>query len=191
MVLSPAHPADLPSAAREYRMPPASEHVPHVAPSSRRRQPANSARMSVSPRWLALALTGAGIGQLPWMFYLAVSLPASPQAWHWPAAWVGLDAMEAAGLLTTGFLLLRRDARYCLTAAATAAMLVADAWFDVTTAQPGSAELSSAAMAAFAEVPGSALCIVLAARGLRRLLAADGADSLTGAAQHQGRCSGS
>jgi hypothetical protein len=33
-------------------------------------------------------------------------------------------------------------------AAATAAILVADAWFDVTTAQPGSAELTSAAMAA-------------------------------------------
>jgi hypothetical protein len=67
----------------------------HVAPSSRRRELAGSARMSVSPRWLALALTSAGIGLLPWMFYLAVSLPASPQAWHWPAAWVGLDGADS------------------------------------------------------------------------------------------------
>jgi hypothetical protein len=43
--------------------------------------------------WLALGVTAAGLGMIPWLAYLAVSLPASPTAWHWPAAWVGLDAM--------------------------------------------------------------------------------------------------
>ena len=128
--------------------------------------------------WLALGLTGAGLGLVPWLAYLAVSLPASPTAWHWPAAWVGLDAMEAAGLIGTGLLLLRRDARYCLTAAGTAALLLADAWFDVTTASPGSGELTSALMAVLAELPAAGLCIWLAIVGLRRLLAADAADRL-------------
>ena len=60
-------------------------------------------------------MIGAGLCLLPWLVYLAVSLPASPRAWHWPAAWAGLDALEAAGLISTGLLLRRGDSRYCLT----------------------------------------------------------------------------
>ncbi len=122
-------------------------------------------------RVLAAGLAIAGIGLLPWMVYLAVTLPASTTAWHWPAAWVGLDAMEAAGLIATGCWLLRGDARYCLSAVATAALLLTDAWFDVTTAPPGSGQLTSLVMAACCEVPAAVICIVLAVRGLRRLSA--------------------
>ena len=103
--------------------------------------------------WLGLGLTIAGIGMLPWMVYLAVSLPTSATAWHWPASCVGLDALEAAGLIGTGLLLLRRDARYCLTSRATAAVLLADAWFDLTTAPPGPGEVTSALTALLAELP--------------------------------------
>ena len=119
--------------------------------------------------WLAFGLAVAGLGLLPWMVYLAVSLPASSTASHWRAAWVGLDAMEAAGLISTGVLLLRRDVRYCLTSTATAAVLLADAWFDVTTARAGPGALASLLMAAFAELPAAAVCTWLAAIGLRRL----------------------
>jgi phosphoribosylamine---glycine ligase len=120
----------------------------------------------ISSRLVALGLTAVGAGLLPWLVYLAVSLPPSPVAWHWPAAWAGLDGMEAAGLACTGVLMLRRDQRYRLTAAAAAALLIADAWFDVTTAPPGSGELTSLLMAALAELPTAALCAWLACRGL-------------------------
>jgi len=113
-------------------------------------------------------LASPAIAGRPWLAYLAISLPASPTAWHWKAAWVGLDAMEAAGLVSTGVLLLRRDARASLTAAGTAALLLADAWFDVTTAPPGSGALTSLLMAVLAELPAAALCAGLAIRGLRR-----------------------
>jgi hypothetical protein len=130
------------------------------------RRPA--ARGSRARSRLALGIAGAGLGMIPWLAYLAVSLPASPTARHWPAAWVGLDAMEAAGLVSTGVLLLRRDARACLAAAAAAALLLADAWFDVTTAPPGSGALTALLMAVLAELPAAALCAALAIRGLRR-----------------------
>ena len=126
-----------------------------------RRRPARSA-------CIALGLATVGLGLLPWMIYLATSLPASSTAYHWAAAWVGLDAMEAAGLIGTGVLVYRRDPRYCLVSTATAALLLVDAWFDVTTAPPGSGALASLLMAAFAEVPAAALCIGLALSGLRR-----------------------
>jgi phosphoribosylamine--glycine ligase len=139
--------------------------TPPTAP--RAATPAN--RLPPRLRLLAMAFIAAGLSLLPWMVYLAVSLPASPRAWHWPAAWVGLDAMEAAGLASTGLLLRKGDARYCLTAIVTSALLVTDAWFDVTTAPPGSGLLMSAAMALTAELPVAALCAALALRGVRRL----------------------
>ncbi len=122
------------------------------APGNRRRQ------------WLARAFVVAGLGMIPWLVLLATQLPASTVAAHWSTAWVGLDAMETLGLLATGALLLRRDHRCCLFATVTATLVFVDAWFDVTTSAPGSAQLIAIAMAAFIEVPVSVLCAVLALR---------------------------
>ena len=115
-------------------------------------------------RWVARALMMAGLGMVPWLVLLAICLPARTVAYHWSTAWVGLDAMETAGLLATGALLLRRDRRCCLAATVTATLVFTDAWFDVTTSAPGLAQLTAIAMAAFIEVPVSVLCAVLALR---------------------------
>lgn len=113
-------------------------------------------------RWLAGGFVAAGILMIPWLFVLATQLPASTRAWHWPAAWVGLDSLEALGLLAMGMLLARRDDRYRLAAMATATLLLTDAWFDVTTAGPGAGRLLAIAMAVFPELPLAALCFTLA-----------------------------
>jgi phosphoribosylamine---glycine ligase len=146
--------------------PPRCPAPPGVGRPIRRVSSSGAAAPANRLRLLAVVMIGAGLGLLPWMAYLAVSLPASPRAWHWPAAWAGLDAMEAAGLAGTGLLLRRGDVRYRLTAIATSALLVTDAWFDVTTAPADSGLLVSAAMALVAELPAAALCAALALRGL-------------------------
>jgi hypothetical protein len=64
---------------------------------------------------------------------LATTLPGKYHAAHWPAAWVGLDTLEAVGLITTGLLALRGDRRLPSAATATATLLAVDAWFDMTT----------------------------------------------------------
>src|SRR5437660_575579 len=81
-------------------------------------------------RYLGWALTGAGAAMVPWLFVLAGELPAQTTAVHWNTVWVGLDSLEALGLASTGLLLRREDSRAGLTAAATAALLAMDAWFD-------------------------------------------------------------
>jgi hypothetical protein len=81
---------------------------------------------------------------------------------------VGLDMMEALGLVTTGVLLRLRDERRCLTAAATAALLVVDAWFDVTTSTPGADHLTALLLAVFLEIPIASLCAALALRTVSR-----------------------
>ncbi|MFJ1651139.1 hypothetical protein ACIOC2_06865 [Streptomyces sp. NPDC088337] len=78
---------------------------------------------------------------------------------------MGLDALESLGLVVTGLLLARRDARRCVTAAGTATLLVADAWFDTTTASAGEAA-AALAMAFCAELPLAAVCALVACRAL-------------------------
>jgi phosphoribosylamine--glycine ligase len=58
-----------------------------------------------------------------------------------------------------------------LAALPTAGLLLADAWFDVTTAPPGGGELASLVMAIGAELPTAAVCLAISAAGLRRLAA--------------------
>jgi hypothetical protein len=88
-------------------------------------------------RRLAVVVLMSAVVLLPWIAYLAVSLPPTASARHWPAVWAGLDTAEAIGLAATGWLAFRRDRRAALTAASTATMLVLDAWFDVCTSAVG------------------------------------------------------
>jgi hypothetical protein len=99
---------------------------------------------------------------LPWAVYLAVSLPASVSARHWPAAWAGLDVAMAVGLAATAWLAVRRDRRAALAAIATATLLLMDAWFDVCTA-PAGGPLAMALSDMCVEVAEAAGCLALAA----------------------------
>ncbi|MEU6174613.1 hypothetical protein ABZ832_22205 [Streptantibioticus parmotrematis] len=110
-------------------------------------------------------LFACGLALLPWLVVLADGLPGTATAAHWCTAWVGLDALEAVGLIATGVLSVRGHRLHALTAAATATLLVVDAWFDTTTAAPGADLVSAVAMALLAELPLAAACVVLAVRG--------------------------
>jgi hypothetical protein len=113
-------------------------------------------------RLIALAVGGF---LLPWCVVLSVTLPATAQAQHWPAAWVGLDAGEAiAALATAAALLARADARAALTAAAGGALLLTDAWFDVCTSAAGFDRAVSLTEAAFVELPLAGAAFWLAVR---------------------------
>ncbi|TXS54100.1 hypothetical protein EAO75_04675 [Streptomyces sp. uw30] len=104
-------------------------------------------------------LTGAGLALLPWLGYLTGTLPPAEAA-----AWVALDALEAAALLTAGSRLLRADARHRAPAAAAAVLLLADACIDIATSAAGPELAIAVTMAVAAELPLAALCSVLAAR---------------------------
>ncbi|WP_330459518.1 hypothetical protein OIB37_23200 [Streptomyces sp. NBC_00820] len=92
---------------------------------------------------------------------LALTLPASTEVRHWSLAWAGLDALMAAGCAATALLGLRADSRFRLTASATAAVAVLDAWFDITTS-PAGAPLAEALACAVAEGTLAGACLVLA-----------------------------
>jgi hypothetical protein len=104
---------------------------------------------------------------IPWLVYLSMSLPKEAMDSHWALAWVGLDSCEALALFATGRFLKRADNRGALTAAAAAALLLADAWFDVTAATTGSELAIAIVLAACVEIPVAIVCTVLASRLIR------------------------
>lgn len=131
-------------------------------------QPPRSAATSRATRRIGRLLVACGLGLLPWMYVLAAGLPAVMTAPRWPVAWIGLDVLEAAGLLATGLLASRGDRRHALAAAATAALLVVDAWFDTMTATSTGDLAAAIAMALCPELPLAALCGWLAIRASRQ-----------------------
>ncbi|GAA0508187.1 hypothetical protein GCM10010390_08880 [Streptomyces mordarskii] len=139
--------------------------APATGPGKSRRTRPALARRLVRPQ---SALLVSGVALVPWLYVLARTLPSTARVGHWNVAWVGLDALEALGLLSTAALRRRGDDRHRLTAAATGALLVVDAWFDTVTAAPGGELAAAVAMALGAELPLAAVCTALALGRERR-----------------------
>ena len=111
-------------------------------------------------RWAGPAFALFALILLPWIAYLAYSLPSRQVSADYDIAWAGFDAMLLVSLAGTGYFALRRS-RYLATAAAAAAtLLVVDAWFDVMTTLPGQ-RLEPVALAAGVELPLAAVCVWL------------------------------
>jgi hypothetical protein len=112
-------------------------------------------------RWVIVLVGTSSVVLLPWIAYLAMTLPPSMSARHWPLAWSGLDGAMAVGLGVTAWLAIRGDRRVRLVAVATATLLLSDAWFDVCTSPPGQ-RLAWAIVDMGIEVGEAAACLVLA-----------------------------
>ncbi|MFE6836612.1 hypothetical protein ACFVFI_17505 [Streptomyces sp. NPDC057705] len=112
----------------------------------------------------ATVFTCAGVALLPWVLVLAKTTPQTTEVSNWATAWIGLDLVLAAGLTGTGLLLRRGDPRVSPVAAATAALLVMDAWFDVTTSAGTGGQGMALLLAAGAELPLALACAMVAAR---------------------------
>lgn len=117
------------------------------------------------PRWVGPAYILMGLILVPWIVYLQATLPLQEVSQHYRLAWVGLDILEFGQLTRTGLYALVRRWRHRMRphAAACAAMLIVDAWFDVTTT-PTNQVVTSIATAVLVELPLAGLCWWLALR---------------------------
>jgi len=93
-------------------------------------------RTNPVPRWVAPAFALAAVCTVPWVVFLAASLPATSRV-NDRLAWVGFDVAEVVMLAVTAYLAWRGRAKVALAATALATMLVVDAWFDVNTSTAG------------------------------------------------------
>lgn len=115
-------------------------------------------------RAAVLAYAAIGAWLVPWSAVLAARGPSTTVARHWNLAWSGLDLGEAWAAGATAWLLVRRDRRAAQSAAVLAALLCADAWFDVCTAGRGRAARVALAEAVLLELPIAAASAWLSVR---------------------------
>lgn len=71
---------------------------------------------------------------IPWTFYLALTLPEVHLSRGWDTTWVGFDIILAVFLGLTAYFAWRQRFLLVVSASGAGALLIADAWFDVTTA---------------------------------------------------------
>src|SRR3954453_22356467 len=89
------------------------------------------------PRWGTPLLTLVAAALLPWTLWLTFSLPSRHVSQHYDVAWVGFDIALAAAFAATTWAAFRRSPWIVPLAAATGAMLLCDAWFDIVTSGGG------------------------------------------------------
>ncbi|WP_159048054.1 hypothetical protein [Streptomyces sp. WM6378] len=103
---------------------------------------------------------------LAWTVVLGFLLDGQTQVHNWSVSWVGMDLLQATGLVATAILLARQVRTVSPVAAATAALLVLDAWFDVATSEDGGAQYVALGMAFLVELPAALWLAWLAAFSL-------------------------
>ena len=116
-------------------------------------------RAELVPRWVALLLTAIVAGLVVWTLYLTYALPARHVTDHWRIAWAGFDISLAVALGATALGVLREAQWVDATAAATATLLLTDAWFDIVLAGAGGERMEAIVLAIIGEVPLALFCI--------------------------------
>lgn len=119
------------------------------------------------PRWTGPFFWLLGLATVPWVFYLAATLPRRQRTVHYDIAWIGFDIALIAMLLVTGWLAHKGSDVVELPAAITAALLFMDAWFDVLTSATKGQLVVAVVLAAGAEIPGGLACLFLAGHAER------------------------
>lgn len=119
------------------------------------------------PRWAAGVYMILALVLVPWTIYLARTLPDRSISRHWGLSWVGLDIAIMISLAITGILASLKSRQVVTAASTTAAFLIADAWFDISSAKPGWQLDQAIVLAIFIEIPLAIISYSLAVKVLQ------------------------
>jgi len=120
-------------------------------------------------RFLAWVYLIVAVGLIVWTVFLALSLPKENLEHHYRLTWTGFDLIEVLAIYLTAYWAFRLDARVVYPATVVATLLVADAWFDITTSATGSAATQAVILALLVELPAAAFSLYVAHRVGRRV----------------------
>jgi hypothetical protein len=119
-------------------------------------------------RRLFIALTvGSCVWMVPWIIYLAFTLPGNHTADQWSATWTGFDIALLAALAGTALAMLRHRQVAIIGLLITSTLLVCDAWFDVMLSWGTDEFPLSVVTALGGELPLAGLCFYAAHRLIR------------------------
>lgn len=129
-------------------------------------------KLRILPGWVPALFLILAIALIPWIIYLAISLPTRTVADHYRLGWVGFDVVLVVFLSWTAWLALHGKRQMELPAVVTATLLVVDAWFDIATSHSGWPQVEAVLLALFVEIPTAALALYISRRVERVLEAA-------------------
>jgi hypothetical protein len=127
-----------------------------------RKEDREATKVPTVPWWVGPAFAVLAVGTIPWVVFLAVTLPRHATFVHYRAVWVGFDTALIGVLATTAVLAWRGRPQVSMAATAAATMLLVDAWFDVLTTPRGRGLVLSLVLAGGAEVPLALICLWIA-----------------------------
>ena len=119
---------------------------------------------------MAWLYTAAAVVLVPWIVYLADTLPRRQFDRHYQAAWVGFDIILIYAIARTAYMAFRVDPRVQFPATATAVLLFVDAWFDITTSANRAQFFEALVLALLVEIPAALFSLYLARSVNRRVL---------------------
>jgi hypothetical protein len=82
---------------------------------------------------IAVVVLAMAAGMIPWIIFLALTLPPRYDAGHWRLLWVGYDVAEVAVLAYMAWAAWFRREILAATALVIAVLMFCDAWFDIVT----------------------------------------------------------
>jgi hypothetical protein len=125
-------------------------------------RPDEVSKIRTAPWWVGPAFAVLAVGTVPWVIFLALTLPRHASFAHYRGVWVGFDIGLIGVLATTAVQAWRGRPQVALAATAAATMLLVDAWFDVLTTPRGDSMAVSVLLAAVVEIPLALLCLWIA-----------------------------
>jgi hypothetical protein len=140
--------------------------VPGAASAGARDIPPGVRRRARRLAWVYLIVAA---GLIVWTVFLALSLPKENLEHHYRLTWVGFDLIEVLAIYLTAHMAFRLDARVVFPATVVATLLVADAWFDITTSTTAQAATQALILALVVELPAAAFSLYVAHRVGRRV----------------------
>jgi hypothetical protein len=140
--------------------------VPGAASAGARDIPLGVRRRARRLAWIYLIVA---VGLIVWTVFLALSLPKENLEHHYRLTWTGFDLIEVLAIYLTAHMAFRLDTRVVYPATVVATLLVADAWFDITTSATATAATQALILALLVELPAAAFSLYVAHRVGRRV----------------------
>jgi hypothetical protein len=118
-------------------------------------------------RFVIAVTVGSCVWMVPWIIYLAFTLPGDHAADQWSATWTGFDIGLLAALAGTALAILRKRQVAIVGMLITSTLLTCDAWFDVMLSWGTDEFPLSVVTALGGELPLAGLCFYAARRLIR------------------------
>ena len=120
-------------------------------------------------RRVLVSASAAAVFLLPWVAFLATTLPQREQTHGWRIAWVGFDVALLLGFAATAWLGWKNRQLVTTALVVTATLTLCDVWFDLTLSWGTSEQAASVVTAVIAEIPFGLFLVVTYRRLLRAL----------------------